>query len=194
MNTDSLLDEVRNLFALLVERKIEYTLVGGIALLKYIEGRNTEDIDLIMALPALAKVPEIQIESQPMYFRRGRFGSLQLDIGLTQHPLFAEIRKNYTIEQQHDEQVIPTATAEGLLLLKLYALPSLYRQGSFARVSIYENDIAALMHAYRPDIDSLLQKLSSYLAESDLAEICGIIADIRKRLDRFSRSSGSGEQ
>lgn len=42
------------------------------------------------------------------------------------------------------------ATVEGLLLLKLYALPSLYRQGSL-RVSIYENkNVAALLYTYRP--------------------------------------------
>jgi hypothetical protein len=34
---------------------------------------------------------------------------------------------------------------EGLILLKLYALPSLYRQGNFAKVGIYENDVATLL-------------------------------------------------
>ena len=51
LNTDSLLQTVSRLFALLHERQVEYLLVGGVALLQYIEGRNTEDIDLIMALP-----------------------------------------------------------------------------------------------------------------------------------------------
>jgi len=50
VNSDTLLQNVAQLFALLKERKIDYLLVGGIALLQYIEGRNTEDIDLIMAL------------------------------------------------------------------------------------------------------------------------------------------------
>ena len=59
MNADSLLQTVARLFALLRERQIEYALVGGIALLQYIEGRNTEDIDLIMALSSLEKLPAI---------------------------------------------------------------------------------------------------------------------------------------
>ena len=36
--------------ALLRERQNEYVLVGGIGLLQYVAGRNTEDIDLIMAV------------------------------------------------------------------------------------------------------------------------------------------------
>jgi len=49
MNADSLLQSVEQLFALLETRKVAYVLVGGIALLHYVEGRNTEDLDLIMA-------------------------------------------------------------------------------------------------------------------------------------------------
>lgn len=45
---------VVELFALLGERRIPYLLVGGIAMLRYIEGRNTEDIDLRMSLPSLS--------------------------------------------------------------------------------------------------------------------------------------------
>jgi len=48
MNSDFLIETVTRFFALLRERQIEYVLVGGIALLQYVEGRNTEDIDLIM--------------------------------------------------------------------------------------------------------------------------------------------------
>jgi hypothetical protein len=44
---------------------------------------------------------------------------------------------------------ITTATVEGLLLLKLYALPSLYREGNFARVGL--KTIATLLYYYQPD-------------------------------------------
>lgn len=73
---------------------------------------------------------------------------------------------------------------EGLLLLKLYALPSLYRQGSFAHASVYETDIAALMYAYRPDMDGLLKEPQ---ATSDLAELQNIVAEIYSRTGRFRR-------
>jgi hypothetical protein len=74
---------------------------------------------------------------------------------------------------------------EGLLLLKLYALPSLYKQDNFARVGIYENDIATLLHDYQPDIPSLLNELSKYMNGNDFAEIEAVLSDIQNRIKRF---------
>jgi hypothetical protein len=189
MNTDSLPQIVSRLFALLAERQIEYVLVGGLALLNYVEGRNTEDIDLIMAVSSLAKMPEIEVSSQDMYFAHGRFDELKIDILLTNNPLFEKVRCEYTSTQHFVEHEIPTATVEGLLLLKLYALPSLYRQGSFSRVSIYENDIATLVHDFQPDLGQLLAELSQYLGESDLKELQNITNEIMQRIERFRKGS-----
>lgn len=189
MNTDSLLESIEQLFALLDTRKIEYVLVGGIALLHYVEGRNTEDLDLIMALSSLKKLPEIRVTSQDMYFIRGEYGALQIDVLLTQNPLFQQVQKKYSVKCHFLEQNIPFATVEGLILLKLYALPSLYRQGNFARVGIYENDIATLIQAYQPDIPILMKELSAYVSDSDLAEIENIVLEIQHRIDRFRQSS-----
>ena len=50
--------DVVELFTLLRERETPYLLVGGIAMLRYVEGRNTEDIDLLMSLPSLKQLPE----------------------------------------------------------------------------------------------------------------------------------------
>ena len=185
MNAGSLLESVEQLFALLEARKIAYVLVGGIALSHYVEGRNTEDLDLIMALSSLEKLPEIKIASRDMYFVRGEYGELQIDILLTKNPLFKKIQHKYTVTCHFLDRDIPFATVEGLLLLKLYALPSLYRQGNFARVGIYENDIATLIHEYEPDIPLLTQELSSYVSVNDLAEIENIIFEIQQRIERF---------
>lgn len=38
---DILIETVSRFFSLLRERQIDYVLVGGIALLQYVEGRNT---------------------------------------------------------------------------------------------------------------------------------------------------------
>ncbi len=187
MNSDSLLNAVSDLFALLDSKKIEYVLVGGIALLKYVEGRNTEDIDLIMALESLEKLPEIEILSQDQFFVRGQYSTLQIDILLTKNPLFSEVQQNFAVSQQFLEQTIPTASVEGLLLLKLYALPSLYRQGNFAKVGIYENDIATLLHYYQTDIVLLTEKLGNYLSPTDMDEIRVILSDIQKRIKRFQQ-------
>jgi hypothetical protein len=188
MDSDSLLQTVAELFSLLYERQIDYVLVGGVALLAYVEGRNTEDIDLVMAVSALDKLPEIEIKSEEAYFARGTFKNLQIDLLLTENPLFAKIQRRYTVIQEYAEQSIPVASVGGLILLKLYALPSLYRQGNFARVGIYENDIATLLHYYQPDMDALLRELSAHLSDSDLREVREITAEIKHRIDRFSRS------
>jgi hypothetical protein len=90
--------------------------------------------------------------------------------------------------QRFDEREITTATVEGLLLLKLYALPSLYRQGNFARVGLYENDVATLLYYYQPDQEAILRELASHLSASDLAEVRGILAEIGQRIQRFGNN------
>jgi predicted nucleotidyltransferase len=189
MNSDSLIQSVQDFFALLEQRKIDYVLVGGIALLRYVEGRNTQDLDLLMAVSSLEKLPELKISSQEMYFVRANYTELQIDILLTQNPLFREVHDKYSKVERFLDRSIPLATVEGLLLLKMYALPSLYRQGNFARVGIYENDIATLLHYYQPDVPSLLSELSKYVNENDFAEIKGVISDIQNRIKRFKNES-----
>jgi hypothetical protein len=113
----------------------------------------------------------------------------QIDLLLTRNPLFLRVQQGYAVTQQFLERAIPCATVEGLLLLKMYALHSLYRQGSFARVSICENDIATLMHDYRPKIEALLAELAPHLRQSDRAAVRQIIGEIRRRIERFHGSS-----
>lgn len=192
-HSDSLPRSIARLFGLLQQREIDYALVGEVALLSYIEGRNTQNIGLIVASSSLERVPEITVNSQDMYFARGEFEGLQIDLLLTDNPLFAKVRQEYTTERDFVEQVIPTATVEGLLLLKLYALPSLYRQGRFARVGIYENDVATLLHDYSVDVEALYAELSGHLSTTDMAEVRSIVAEIQQRIARFqsgSRASG----
>ena len=57
MNSDSLIQSVQDFFAILEQRKIDYVLVGGIAILRYIEGRNTQDLAALMAVSALENFP-----------------------------------------------------------------------------------------------------------------------------------------
>ena len=189
MNSDSLIQLVQDLFEVLEQRKIKYVLVGGIALLHYVEGRNTQDLDLLMSLSSLEKLPELKVTSQDMYFAQADYGGLQIDVLLTQNPLFKKVQNKYSKVQQFLDRAIPIATVEGLLLLKLYALPSLYRQGNFARVGIYENDVATLLHYYQPDVSILLKELSKYSNANDITEIKNIVTDMQSRIDRFKKES-----
>lgn len=190
---DELLQTVDNLFALLDQRKMKYALVGGIALLQYIQGRNTEDIDIIINTTALKKLPEITITSRDPFFARGQYQGLQIDFLLTKNPLFAHVHKAYTVQQPFFERSITSATVDGLVLLKLYALPSLYRQGDFARVGLYENDVATLMFYHQPKMDELVKELRAYVSVQDITAIQDIIADLERRIARFQKKPPAGE-
>ena len=190
MNGEGLLEAVARLFTLLHERQIDYLLVGGVAMLQYVQGRNTEDIDLIISVSSLQALPEITITSQDNNFARGIFATLQIDFLLTRNPFFNMVQHRYATIKPFRERDIPCATVEGLLLLKLYALPSLYRQGNFARVGLYENDIATLMHDYRVDLSPLFEALEPHLSASDIATLRDIMADIQHRIERFWQGFG----
>jgi hypothetical protein len=178
-------DTVDRLFGLLEERLIDYLLVGTLATLKYVDGRNTDVIELL--LPSLEKLPEIRIEKRDDDFARGFFDGLQLDLLLTSNPLFEKVRQRYATTQRFVEREIPCATVEGLLILKLYALPSLYRQGNFARVALYEGDVATLMHDYRPPVEPLFDELEEHLSSTDLASLRKIAGAIQERIERFDQ-------
>jgi len=190
---DELLKTVEDLFTLLDQRKLKYTLVGGIAILQYIQGRNTEDIDLIINTTALKKLPEVTITSQDAFFARGRYHALQLDFLLTKNPFFAHVQKRYTTKQPFFERTITSATVDGLILLKLYALPSLYRQSDFTRVGLYENDVATLMFYHSSTVTHLINELRAYMSEQDMTAIQAIVADIEQRIQRFQRKPHAEE-
>lgn len=187
MQTDSLIRAVQGFFALLEERGIDYALVGGIALLHYVDGRNTQDLDLLMPASALERLPELNVSDQDHNFVRAYYDQLQIDLLLTENPLFRKVYNGYTNIGRFLDYEIPLATVEGLILLKLYALPSLYRQGDFARIGLYENDIATLLHYYPVTLDPLLAELADHLSAADQSEIRDILSDIQRRLSRFNR-------
>lgn len=191
MDADSLQESVKRLFTLLKARQVDFLLVGGIAVLSYVEGRNTEDLDLIIAVPALKKLPEIKLSNQEQFFGRGSFEELKIDLLLTTNPLFAKVMQQYATLRPFQEMDVPTATVEGLILLKLYALPSLYRQGNFGRVSSYENDIAVLVFQYDPDLAAIVRELAEYVTGGDMEEIQHILAEIQQRIALFKKKSSS---
>lgn len=182
-------EAVARLFALLEERKIDYVLVGAVAMLQYVEGRNTQDIDLILAPEALKQLPEIQVKAQEESFARAHFQALRVDFLFTTNKLFQQVQQHYSAIRPFQQRSIRCATVEGMLLLKLYALPSLYRQGQFARVGLYENDIATLLQAYSPPVEPLLQLLKPHLDDGDLKSLSDIVHEILDRIRRFDEGA-----
>ncbi|MFM7384071.1 MAG: hypothetical protein ACKN9E_14860 [Microcystaceae cyanobacterium] len=187
MNANKLLEDIDDLFNTLDRLNINYLLVGGIALLSYIEGRNTQDIDLILSRQDLDNLSTIKIIEENNDFIRGDFNQLQIDVLLTRNKFFKTILQKFVTEREFGNRLIRCVTVEGLIILKLYALPSLYRQGKFDKASIYENDILLLLLNYTVNLSPLLKLLSKHLLKSDLEEIKEVIAAIQSKIQRFSR-------
>lgn len=84
-------------------------------------------------------------------------------------------------------RTVRCATVQGLLLLKLFALPSLYRQGQFGKASIYENDITQLLLAEPVELSGILQALAPFVIVTDLQELQITASEIEQRIWRFRR-------
>ena len=65
--------DAMDLFRLLAERRVDYLLVGGMAMLTYVKGRNTKDVDLLMSVAdAGHQIPGIEDSQTGRIFLRGR--------------------------------------------------------------------------------------------------------------------------
>jgi hypothetical protein len=180
-------DLVRRFMALLESRKAQFVVVGGIALLQHVSGRNTEDLDLILSAAELAEVPELEVQERNELFAYCRFGELRVDVLFTEHRLFRLVVERFSAPMDYHTGRYPTATVEGLILLKLFALPSLYRQFDFDRAAIYEADVTQLLSRTEQTDEFFLDILRLHLPASDQTEIAGVLKDIRGRISRMRR-------
>jgi hypothetical protein len=185
---NSLIAIVDSLFEDLERSGIPYVLVGGIAMLVYVEGRNTEDIDLILHRPDLNQLNQMVITEENRDFARAHYQGLQVDLLLTQNPLFGLVQQHHTTDVQWGNRCIPCATPQGLVVLKLYALPSLYRQGQFDRAALYETDILQLAYHNTLPLEPAIKIVDPHVLASDRAEIREIAKDIEQRLQRMRRA------
>lgn len=188
MNEEHLLKQTQGLLESLNEGKIPHVLVGGLALLQYVDVRNTRDIDLILATEDLPRLPGFVLREKNEWFATGDCGPLRVDLLLTANPFFAEVATKHSRPRRFLDATLHCATPEGIILLKLYALPSLYRQGSVTRADLYETDILQLLRIDSIADDTLLAQLRPHVSETDLNALSGVLTDIRGRLtaqDRF---------
>jgi hypothetical protein len=176
--------DAMELFRLLHERRVNYLLVGGMAMLTYVQGRNTKDVNLLMSLAALEQLPELTIEDRKDFLARGKFRSIQVDLLLTANPLFKIILERFATRHPFEELSVPTATVEGMMVLKLFALPSLYRQMDMDRAAIYEADIKMLLARHKPEVKPLFKVLEPYIPQTDLRELQKIVSEEQQRVTR----------
>ncbi len=180
MPLDDVRAKVDALFLALDKDAIPYLLVGGVALLTYVHGRNTQDVDLILDAADLDRVAW-EVTGRDKDFARADYQGLRVDLLLTDNALFDRVRRTYATTASFGERVVPCATREGIILLKLYALPSLYRQGEYDRAALYETDILMLHHGVDVDDDALLAVLAEHLGPSDVVELRAILEEQRGR-------------
>jgi len=183
----SLYNATKALLDLLEARKVDFVLAGGLAMLQYVTGRNTSDIDIVIATRELERVPELRVTYRDKDFIRSDFHGVTVDALFTRNKLFDAVRKRFTALRDFDGRTIRCATPEGLVLMKLYALPSLYRQGRFEKVRIYEADVANLVRVCDVAVAPLLEVLRSHVMPGDLTEVEGIVRDIEHAIARFDR-------
>ena len=187
---NQILETIDRLFKTLNDRQVSYVLVGGIAMLSYIQGRNTQDIDLIIARSDGVSIG-LLINTENKDFAQASYEGVRVDLLLNQNKLFKKIQKDYSQVMQWSDHSVITATPEGLVILKLYALPLLYRQREFDRAAIYETDILQLVLNYQLKLEALLKLVKPYVIESDLEELGSIVQDILGRLRRIERNRTS---
>ncbi len=189
MNPASIPKDTEKFLDALVAADVPHLLVGGIALLQYVDTRNTQDIDFILALDDAKKIAGLEINDSNEFFAQAHFGDLQVDLLRPANPLFRHILETESTTSTFGRHSLQTVSPRGLIILKLYALPSLYRQGDITRASIYESDITALQNTHLTSPEEILPILSSHLTESDLHEVSKILDEISHKLSRFQRPS-----
>lgn len=156
MDASNISREAEELFELLETRGVPYLLVGGLAMLTHVRGRNTDDVDLIIAAPDQRRLePEVMLAEPPAKgspFALGRYKQLRVDYLDAGAAIFRWVlqrhgeRRRFLFGSGRGRE-LPVATAAGLMLLKLHALPSVTRQMDWERVNAYENDVLMLWMA-----------------------------------------------
>jgi len=166
---------------------IPHLLVGALAMLQHIDGRTTRDIDLIVAVDDLGKLPGFLLEERNEWFATGTVGPLRNDLLFTANPLFAEVLAKHAVTKTLLDVPIRCATPEGIILLKLFALPSLYRQGNIQRAALYESDIVQLLLHQPVSSETLLSQLQPHMSASDLNALRQMLSEIQNRITNQHR-------
>jgi len=185
-NLPQIVDTIKRLFNQLNEQNSSYLLVGGVAMLNYVNGRNTKDVDLIINDEVLVTLSGINVLSKNQNFVRASYDGIQLDLLLAQNQLFRQVQQKYKTEIYWDDLKISCATPMGLVILKFYALPSFYLQRQFDRASLYESDILQLLCHHSVDLESAIREVEPHLTLYDCAEIRKIAQEIQKRMMRMA--------
>ncbi len=187
MNADNLPKSVDNFLKLLSHHKIDIVIVGGIALLSYMQDRNTQDLDLIISKTDFYKLsPSLKIvESDENFANCETHDGLKVDFLFTDNAIFNYVKKAFCQKRDYQEGSFYIATVEGLVLMKLYAWADLRFNGSLfddkyllTKSLRYKNDIEVLLLNYEIDLVPLERILKKNLDASKF----GLVENLIKQL------------
>jgi hypothetical protein len=176
----------------LADHDTPHLLVGAMAMLQHIDGRPTRGIDLIIARADLETLPNFRAEERDAWFATGTVGPLRVRLPFSEIPLFGEVLARHVETTMLLDVPIRCATPRGLIMLKLFALPSLCRQGNVSRAAIHETDILLLQTLDHQPPETLLKSLRPHLSASDLNALRDVLADIQRRAGHGTRFTKPG--
>lgn len=179
MNEEALLAAIRGFLAGMEREGIPHVLVGGLAVLQHVASRNTHGIDLIIAVEDMDRLPDFVLRERNDWSATGDCGPLRVDLLFTANPLFARIAREHAEERDFVGARLRCAMPEGIILLKLFTLPSLYRQGQSDRAALYETDILLLLRHHPLEDPVLLAQLEPHLIPSDIRALQQVLTEIR---------------
>lgn len=197
MNADNLSHEVEELFALLEARQVPYLLVGGLAMLSHAKGRNTEDVGLILSVADQSRLgPEVELVDPPepgSPFALGRYKGLRVDYLDAANPIFGWVLADHSERRTFlfgsgQARELPVASAVGLMLLKVHALPNVTRQMDWERMEVYESDLLRLWLAC-PEADPRVgvRTLAGHLDEHARYSLeHEVLPDLVRRWERYT--------
>ena len=147
--------------------------------------RTTAYYDYIIAKDDIETVEELQKESSDRNFGRYLYQGTRIDALYRDNPIFDYVMTNCLDSAVIEGRKITRATPESIILLKLYALPSLYQQGQHRRAMTYENDISGLlMQVTDINAERIFKVLVGELLPSQIDELDNILKDCQLRAQR----------
>lgn len=176
-------DQLITFITLLEVKGIEYALVGGAALMTIDDCmRPTDDFGFIVSKRDIEQLEELEQESSDRNFGRYLYQGIRIDALYRDNPIFEHVMNTCLDSAVIEDKEIVRASPEGIILLKLYALPSLYQQGQQRRAMTYENDISALlMQCTDISFDEILNVLAGELLPGQINELRNILGDCQRR-------------
>lgn len=166
---------VQNFLNLMRDLKVDFVLVGGVAIQAYIETRNTQDIDFIVKRADAGRLFDYLeiLNSDDTFANCLTSEGLRVDFLFAENPIFNYVRQGFTQNIEYGEGILPTATPEGLMLMKLFAWSNLQMQNLIfndkqvkMKLILYESDIKLLAVFYEIDLDKLLRLLKRQISET----------------------------